>query len=81
MQLQFNKAVLSANTPGQIDDIVYSIVQDEKYGYLWVVTFKGLQVYRKLPNGKLMLVDTSDMIETGDLNLFHEITKDRKGNL
>jgi signal transduction histidine kinase/ligand-binding sensor domain-containing protein/DNA-binding response OmpR family regulator len=73
--------VLSKNSVKKTDDIVYSITQDDKYGYIWVVTFSGLTLIEKQPDGTCSLVDADAFFEETSNKLFHEVSKDRSGNL
>ena len=71
---------LTAGSPG-VDNIVYSIVQDDNDGHIWIVTFEGLYVISKAGNDTYTLQDGK--IYTGKITggIFHEIYKDHKGNL
>ncbi len=73
--------VLSKNSNIKVDDIVYSITQDDKYGYIWVITFSGLRLVVKEPNGTCKMLDADSFFDEATNKLFHEITKDRRGNL
>lgn len=66
---------------GKMDDIVYSITQDNKFGNIWVVTFSGLTMIEKGLGGTYKMVETSSFFNESGNKLFHEIIKDRKGNL
>ena len=72
---------LSQNSTKKVDDIVYSITQDDKLGGIWVVTFSGLILIEKEPDGLFKVLDTGSFFNESTNKLFHEITKDRKGNL
>lgn len=72
---------LSKNSTKKVDDIVYSITQDDKLGGIWVVTFSGLILIEKEPDGSFKVLDTGSFFNESTNKLFHEITKDRKGNL
>jgi Signal transduction histidine kinase len=72
---------VSAQSQRKVDGIVYSIVQDDKYGYIWAITFNGLILISK-DNANSYVVSDADKFFTASSNkLFHEIIKDRKGNL
>lgn len=76
------KPITTNNAPGnKIDNIVYSITQDEKNGYIWLVTFSGLNVIEKQGDGTFRLLDTRSLFKDYGNKLFHEIARDRYGNL
>ena len=81
LNISLRKIELENQTTEKIDDIVYSIVQDDKMELFWIVTFKGLTVIKKQIDGSFKLMNTSEMFDKKEISLFHEITKDRKGNL
>ena len=64
-----------------LDNIVYSITQDDKYGLIWLVTFRGMNLIEKLADGTCRLVDTESLFQAGTSRLFHEINKDQHGNI
>jgi signal transduction histidine kinase/ligand-binding sensor domain-containing protein/DNA-binding response OmpR family regulator len=70
------------NEPNEkVDNIVYSIVQDDNPGLIWIVAFNGLTVLQKQPDGSCRQLETDKMFDTDEIRLFHEISKDKKGNL
>ncbi|MDD3014286.1 MAG: two-component regulator propeller domain-containing protein [Candidatus Gastranaerophilales bacterium] len=71
----------SENSEKKIDDIVYSIVQDDNNGYIWVVTFSGLSLIKKESDGSNKILKTNSFFEGTTTKLFHEILKDHNGNL
>ncbi len=71
---------MSPESP-QADPIVYSIVQDEKYGYIWIVTFSGLNLLEKNEDNTYNLLNGKDFIGNSSGGIFHEIYKDTNGNL
>ena len=71
---------LTASSP-QIDKIVYSIIQDDKYGNIWIVTFSGLYLIEKSENESFTLVNGKNYVGNTSGGIFHEIYKDRNGNL
>ncbi|MFT3753237.1 MAG: two-component regulator propeller domain-containing protein [Paludibacter sp.] len=71
----------SKNSTSKIDNIVYSITQDDKYGHIWVVTFSGLNLIEKEADGSYKILDTNSYFSESSNKLFHEISKDRRGNL
>ena len=72
---------LSKNSPIKVDDIVYSITQDDKYGLIWVVTYSGLNLIEKELDGTFKVMETNSFFDESANKLFHEIIKDRRGNL
>jgi ligand-binding sensor domain-containing protein len=62
------------------ESVIFSIVQDDKYGYLWFMSMTGLYVMAKQPDGSLQPVDISSYL-SGSNRLYSEIVKDRDGNL
>lgn len=58
----------------------FSIVQDDKYGYIWIVSTQGLYALQKRPGDMVSNVDISH-ISSKLNNIFSEIVKDAFGNL
>jgi len=73
--------VLSGKTEKRVDEIVYSITQDDKYGYIWIVTYSGLSMIEKEADNTFKILNTNTFFDETSNKLFHEISKDRKGNL
>ena len=71
---------LTATSP-QIDKIVYSIIQDDKSGHIWIVTFNGLFLLEKAGNDAFTLLNGKNYVGQTTGGIFHEIYKDRSGNL
>jgi len=80
-QISLRPMLLSRKSTRKVDDIVYSITQDNKFGGIWVVTFSGLSLIEKELDGSFKMVDTGSFFNENTNKLFHEIMKDRKGNL
>lgn len=80
-EMYIKPIVLSRNTEKKVDDIVYSITQDDKYGYIWIVTYSGLSMIEKEADGTFKILNTNSFFDETSNKLFHEISKDRKGNL
>ncbi len=72
---------LKNGKPVEVDKIVYSMVQDLKMGYLWTVTYSGLDVFEKIDNKTLNQIDTRSMFKEISSKSFHQIVKDTQGNL
>lgn len=58
----------------------FSIQQDKKYGYLWLVSSRGLYAVRKRVDNLVETIDISD-ISSKLNNIFSEICLDKSGNL
>ena len=58
----------------------FSITQDDKYGYIWIVSTQGLYALQKCPGDVINSVDISS-ISSKLNNIFSEIVKDKSGNL
>ena len=58
----------------------FSMVQDDKYGYLWVMSLSGLYALDFKKDGTLENIDISSYMQ-GSSKLFSEIIKDRDNNL
>ncbi|ADQ78232.1 integral membrane sensor hybrid histidine kinase [Paludibacter propionicigenes WB4] len=67
--------------PVKMSNIIYSIIQDSKMGYIWIVSFSGLNVLEKVNDHTLNLIDSESMFNEPSNKLFHEIINDRRGNL
>ncbi len=79
--IKVEKMPLSEKSSAKVDDIVYSITQDEKTGLIWVITFSNLSSISKDADGKFTVYETDKLFDDTSMKLFHEIVKDRKGNL
>jgi signal transduction histidine kinase/DNA-binding response OmpR family regulator/ligand-binding sensor domain-containing protein len=73
--------ILKNGKPAQVSNISYSIVKDNKVGYVWVVTFTGLLVMERIDANTYNLIESESMFPEPYYKLFHEIIQDRKGNL
>jgi signal transduction histidine kinase/DNA-binding response OmpR family regulator/streptogramin lyase len=62
------------------DHTFYSIVQDDKNGYIWTICFSGVHVFEYADDGTLQIVDVPQLFKNYN-NVFSEIVKDRDGNL
>jgi len=79
--LNLHPLLLSKKSVKKVDDIVYSITQDDKQGLIWVVTFSGLNLIEKETDGTFKVLETDSFFDESASKLFHEISKDRRGNL
>jgi signal transduction histidine kinase/DNA-binding response OmpR family regulator/ligand-binding sensor domain-containing protein len=70
--------IINART-GESEPIVYSMMQDDTFGYLWVLSFNQLYALRQTPDGRLEQVDIHDLLNTH--MMYTRIFKDRDGNL
>ncbi len=80
-EIAVKPVVWSANSVKKMDDIVYSITQDDHNGNVWVITFSGLSIIQKEADGSYKIGDTDAFFDQKGNKLFHEIKKDQKGNL
>ena len=80
-EMSIKPIVLSKKSEKKVDDIVYSIAQDDKYGYIWIVTYSGLSMISKEADGTYKILNTNSFFDETSNQLFHEINKDNKGNL
>lgn len=58
---------------------VFSIVQDDTYHYLWVLSYEGLTTLEEASDGSLKTVADNGI--TDPYKMFTRIFKDREGNL
>lgn len=58
---------------------VFSIVQDDTYHYLWVLSYEGLTTLEEASDGSLKTVEDNGI--TDPYKMFTRIFKDREGNL
>lgn len=72
------KSVKEGELPG--NGTFFSIQQDNRYGYLWLVSSRGLYAVRKRIDNLVETIDISD-ISSKLNNIFSEICKDKSGNL
>jgi len=80
-EMDLHPIVFSPHSEKISDVIVYSITQDDKYGYIWVITYSGLRLIEKEPDGSYATIDADLFFGEATNKLFHEIIKDRLGNL
>ncbi|MDR0745902.1 MAG: response regulator, partial [Mediterranea sp.] len=71
---------LSINGKEITEDTFFSITQDDKQQYLWLMSISGLHALTYDENNKLKDVDISHLFNDYN-NIFSEIIKDRSGNL
>lgn len=64
----------------QKENTFFSIVQDDKYGYLWVMSLSGLYALDYKTDGTLANIDISSYLQ-GSSKLYSEIIKDKDNNL
>ena len=64
---------------GQNEPIIYSMMQDDTFGYLWLLSYNELYALKLTPDGTLEQVDIHDLIDTH--MMYTRIFKDRDGNL
>jgi len=59
---------------------VFSIAQDDTFGYIWFISYSGLYALRYGDNGAVESVDLEGLISESN-NIYSEIVEDRTGNL
>lgn len=64
---------------GQSEPIIYSMTQDDTFGYLWMLSYNELYALRLTAEGNLEQVDIHDLVDTH--MMYTRIFKDRDGNL
>ncbi len=62
------------------ENLVFSLAQDNQYGYIWMVTSSGMYAIKSTADNKTEQVDISAITEQST-SIFSEITKDAAGNL
>ncbi len=67
--------------PIKMSDIIYRIIQDSKMGYIWIISFSGLDVLEKINNHTLNIIDSESMFNEPCNKLFHEVIDDKRGSL
>lgn len=70
--------ILNART-GESDPIIFSMTQDDTFGYLWLLSYNELYALRLTPEGTLEQVDIHNLLDTH--MMYTRIFKDRDGNL
>ncbi|MDR2893835.1 MAG: response regulator [Alistipes sp.] len=71
---------ITRHDSGEVETEVYGIVQDDTYGYIWLVSYSGLYALRYAPGGEIEQIDTSGLVDESN-NILGQIVKDRDGNL
>lgn len=69
------------NSSNAIDNIVYSIVQDNKFGHIWVISFNGLYIFQKQESDIYKIIDGKSFVKKTSGEIFHDIYNDSFGNL
>ncbi len=64
----------------ELESTFFSVIQDDKYGYLWLMSLSGLHVLNYQEDHSLQKIDISSY-QKGTSRIFSEIIKDRDGNL
>ncbi|MDD3319968.1 MAG: two-component regulator propeller domain-containing protein [Paludibacter sp.] len=80
-KINLHPMIISKESETSVDQITYSITQDDKTNKIWIVTFTGLNMIEKLPDGSNKVYDTNSFFDKSAGKLFHEIMKDKRGNL
>lgn len=61
------------------ENIIYSITQDNRFGYIWLVSYTGIFVVTNVKDKVYSELETSSILEDKS-NLFNEIVKDKNGH-
>lgn len=61
------------------EPIIFSIEQDETFGYLWMLSYTGLHALKQTGEGELQEIDIHGLIDTQ--TMYTRLFKDREGNL
>ncbi|NDV57199.1 hybrid sensor histidine kinase/response regulator transcription factor [Bacteroides sp. 519] len=64
---------------GQSESLIYSITQDDTFGYFWMLSYNELYALKLTADGILEQVDIHDLVDTH--MMYTRIFKDRDGNL
>lgn len=73
---------ISPSSPIQtINNIIYSITQDDNLRFIWLITENGLYILQKEVTGKYKILNNNHYLPLNESVLFHDIYKDKKGNL
>lgn len=64
---------------GKSEPIIYSMTQDDTFGYLWMLSYNELYALNLTVKGKLEQVNIHDLVDTH--MMYTRIFKDRDGNL
>lgn len=60
------------------EKIFFSIAQDDRYGYIWLISYTGIFVITDVENEKYEELEGPELTESN--NLYNEIVKDKNGN-
>ncbi len=72
---------IPSNTSGlKPETAIFSIVQDDTNGYLWLMSLTGLYVVKPMNDDRPQPIDISSYLK-GSSRLYSEIVKDRNNNL
>ncbi|EKU90081.1 hybrid sensor histidine kinase/response regulator transcription factor [Bacteroides oleiciplenus] len=62
-----------------VESVIFSLEQDDTFGYLWMLSYAGLHAFRCASGGILEKVDIHDLVDTH--MMYTRIHKDKEGNL
>lgn len=68
------------NSKTNNSNIFFSIVQDDRYGYIWAISYTDIFVITDIEKGEYVEMPKS-VFSGNSNNLYNEIIKDRNGNL
>ncbi|MCD8042684.1 MAG: response regulator [Tannerellaceae bacterium] len=75
----YKKHLLTNSRTGESEPIVFSIIQDDTYQYLWMLSYNELYALDISAEGTLEKVDIHNLVDT--YKMYTRIFKDREGNL
>ncbi|WP_317174687.1 two-component regulator propeller domain-containing protein [Dysgonomonas sp. GY75] len=62
------------------EDVYFSITQDQKYGYIWLMSTSGVSAFSCDDNNNIVEIDISSSFKNYN-NIFSELVSDKDGNL
>ncbi len=62
------------------EQLFYNVVQDDHFGYIWVMSFSGITAFEYTSSGDIREKDVSGLFANTN-NIFTDLHKDRDGNL
>lgn len=75
----YKKHQIINSRTGQDEPLIYSMVQDDTFGYLWLLSYNELYALNLTDDGVLEQVNIKDLVDTH--MMYTRIFKDRDGNL
>lgn len=75
----YHKRIIMSSKTNDPEEIFFSMVQDDTFGYLWILSYFELYALKINEKKELEKVDISHIIDKN--KMFSKLTKDRDGNL